>query len=257
MGRKPESLFEDHPSYRIFPPYLGRTYSLLPPLVPNRVDTRYSRRHRMNDKIESFDMSTRSGDPISNDALDRLFRDARTFDAFRDKAVPDALLQAAYELARMAPTSSNCQPMRILFLRSAESRERLAPALSSTNRDKTLAAPVTAIIAHDLAFPASLAHLYRIPGADKWFSGQALIEETAFRNGSLQGAYFLLAARAVGLDVGPMSGFDNAKVDAEYFGDGDYASWRSNFICNLGFGDPAGLPPRDPRPDFSDTCAIV
>ena len=161
----------------------------------------------------------------------------------------------------MAPTSANCQPLRILFLRSAESREKLAPALSSTNRDKTLAAPVTAIIAHDLEFPATLAHLYRVPGADKWFSGEDLIEETAFRNGSLQGAYFMLAARAIGLDVGPMSGFDNAQVDAAFFasGDdsGDRASWRSNFICNLGYGNPAGLPPRDPRPDFSDACAIL
>ncbi len=210
-----------------------------------------------NDKIEGFHMGTRRGDPIDNDALNRLFRDARTVEAFQDRAVPDELLQAAYELARMAPTSANCQPLRILFLRSTESREQLAPALSSTNRDKTLAAPVTAIIAYDMAFPATLAHLYRVPGADKGFSGQDLIEETAFRNGSLQGAYFMLAARAVGLDVGPMSGFDNAKVDAAFFDNGDHASWRSNFICNLGFGDPAGLPPRDPRPDFSDACTIL
>ena len=202
-------------------------------------------------------MSTGIGDPLDNDALNRLFREARTVDAFHDRPVPDALLQAAYELAHMAPTSANCQPMRILFLRSAESRERLAPALSSTNRDKTLAAPVTAIIAHDLEFPATLAHLYRVPGADKWFSGEDLIKKTAFRNGSLQGAYFMLAARAMGLDVGPMSGFDNAKVDAAFFSSGDHASWRSNFICNLGFGDPAGLPPRDPRPAFSDACAIL
>lgn len=206
-------------------------------------------------------MSTGIGDSIDDDALNRLFRDARTVEAFHDRPVPDDLLRAAYELARMAPTSANCQPLRILFLRSAESREKLAPALSSTNRDKTLAAPVTAIIAHDLEFPATLAHLYRVPGADKWFSGEDLIEETAFRNGSLQGAYFMLAARAIGLDVGPMSGFDNAQVDAAFFasGDdsGDRASWRSNFICNLGYGNPAGLPPRDPRPDFSDACAIL
>ena len=207
--------------------------------------------------IEGFNMKTRRGDPIDNDSLDRLFREARTFYAFYDKAVPDALLQATYELARMAPTSSNCQPMRILFLRTPQSRERLAPALSSTNRDKTLAAPVTAIIAHDLEFPATLAHLYRIPGADKWFSGEDLIAETAFRNGSLQGAYFMLAARAMGLDVGPMSGFNNAKVDAEFFDGCTRASWRSNFICNLGYGDPAGLPPRDPQPEFSDVCEIL
>jgi len=202
-------------------------------------------------------MSTHRGDPIDNDALDQLFRDARTVDNFQNKDVPDNLLQGAYELARMAPTSANCQPMRILFLRSQESREQLVPALSSTNREKTLAAPVTAIIAHDLEFPATLANLYRVPGADKWFSGEALITETAFRNGSLQGAYFMLAARAVGLDVAPMSGFDNAKADEKFFASGARASWRSNFICNIGYGDSTGLPARDPRPEFSETCAIV
>jgi 3-hydroxypropanoate dehydrogenase len=147
--------------------------------------------------------------------------------------------------------------MRILFLRSNESRALLAPALSSTNRDKTLAAPVTAIIAYDLDFPATLTHLYRVPGADKWFSGDALIRETAFRNSSLQGAYFMLAARAIGLDVAPLSGFDNAQVNETFFGADDRASWRSNFICNLGYGDPTGLPPRDPRPEFTDACAVL
>ena len=202
-------------------------------------------------------MSTQSVKPIDDEALNRLFRDARTVDNFQNKDVPDNLLQSAYDLARMAPTSANCQPMRILFLRSEGSREKLAPTLSSTNRDKTLAAPVTAIIAHDLEFAATLTNLYRVAGADKWFSGEALIAETAFRNGSLQGAYFMLAARAVGLDVAPMSGFDNAKVDTIFFKSGDRASWRSNFICNIGFGDPTALPPRDPRPEFSETCAIV
>ena len=244
----PNGLFRSH--------QVWTARSLLPP-VPNRVGTRYSRFNRRKRRNEGINMSIRGGDPIDNDALNRLFRDARTFDAFQDRDVPDQLLRDVYELARMAPTSANCQPLRILFLRSTKSREMLAPALSSTNRDKTLAAPVTAIIAHDLEFPATLAHLYRVPGANKWFSGEDLIAETAFRNGSLQGAYFMLAARAVGLDVGPMSGFDNAMVDAAFFGSGDYASWRSNFICNLGFGDAAGLPPRDPRPDFSDACRIV
>lgn len=202
-------------------------------------------------------MSTPSNGPLNDDALNRLFRDARTVDAFLDKTVPDEMLQSVYELARMAPTSANCQPMRVLFLRSNESRELLAPTLSSTNRDKTLAAPVTAIIAYDLDFPATLTHLYRVPGADKWFSGDALIQETAFRNSSLQGAYFMLAARAVGLDVAPLSGFDNAQVDETFFSNGDRASWRSNFICNLGFGNPTGLPPRDPRPEFTDACAVL
>lgn len=194
---------------------------------------------------------------LDDRALDILFREARTFDDFEDRAVPDTLLQQIYDLARMAPTSANCQPMRILFLQSAASRERLAPALSSTNRDKTLRAPVTAIIAYDLAFPETLPRLYRVPGAENWFAGDDLIQETAFRNGSLQGAYFILAARAVGLDVAPMSGFDNAQVDAAFFSDGAFATWRSNFICNLGFGDPASLPPRDPRPEFMDTCAVL
>ena len=202
-------------------------------------------------------MTTRSDNTIDNDALDRLFRTARTVDNFHDRAVSDELLQATYDLARMAPTSANCQPMRILFLRQGEGREKLAPTLSSTNRDKTLAAPVTAIIAYDLDFPKTLTQLYRVPGADKWFSGAALIEETAFRNSSLQGAYFMLAARAMGLDVAPLSGFDNAKVDAEFFSSGDRASWRSNFICNLGYGDLTGLPERDPRPNFSDACMVL
>ena len=202
-------------------------------------------------------MTSHASNPIGDEALNRLFLDARTVDNFLNKDVPDELLQAVYELARMGPTSANCQPMRILFLRPGDSRERLAPALSSTNRDKTLAAPVTALIAHDLAFPATLSRLYRIPSAEHWFSGDALIEETAFRNGSLQGAYFMLAARALGLDVAPMSGFDNAKVDAAFFNAKEFASWRSNFICNVGFGDPAGLPPRDPRPEFGEACRIL
>lgn len=194
---------------------------------------------------------------INDQALDIIFRTARTFEDFEDRPVPDTLLHQAYDLARMAPTSANCQPMRILFLKSPESRKKLAPALSSTNRDKTLRAPVTAIIAFDLAFPVTLSKLYRVPGAEHWFSGEALIQETAFRNSSLQGAYFILAARSVGLDVAPLSGFDNAQVDAEFFSNGNFKTWRSNFICNLGFGDPENLPPRDPRPDFTDACAVI
>ena len=194
---------------------------------------------------------------VDDQALDIIFREARTVDDFEDRPVPDTLLQQAYALARMAPTSANCQPMRILFLNSKESRERLAPALSSTNREKTLKAPVTAIIAYDLAFPETLSKLYRIPGAEHWFSGDAMIQETAFRNSSLQGAYFILAARSVGLDAGPMSGFDNAQVDDAFFSEGPYKNWRSNFICNLGYGDASSLPPRDPRPDFTDACAVI
>ncbi len=192
---------------------------------------------------------------IDDDALNILFREGRTYDAFTDRPVPDDLLRRAYDLARMTPTSANCQPMRILFVRSSEAKEKMAPALSSTNREKSVRAPVTAIVAHDLAFYENLPRLYRVPGAEKWFTGQAgLIAETAFRNSSLQGASFMLAARAVGLDVGPMSGFDNAKIDEAFFGG---TGWKSNFLCNLGFGDPASLPPRDPRLDFDEACRIV
>ena len=191
----------------------------------------------------------------NSDMLDTIFREGRTYDAFLDKPVPEALLQEAYDLAKMAPTSANCQPMRILFVTSQEAKDRLVPMLSSTNRDKSAAAPAVAIIAHDLAFYDNLPKLYRIPGAEKWFMGQdGLIEETAFRNATLQGAYFMLAARAVGLGVGPMSGFDNAAVDAEFFID---TNWRSNFICNLGFGDDSKVPARDPRLEFAEACKLI
>jgi 3-hydroxypropanoate dehydrogenase len=145
--------------------------------------------------------------------------------------------------------------MRILFVTTQEAKDRLVPMLSSTNRDKSAVAPAVAIIAHDLAFYDNLPKLYRIPGAEKWFMGQeGLIEETAFRNTALQGAYFMLAARAVGLGVGPMSGFDNAAVDAEFFAE---MNWRSNFICNLGFGDDSKVPARDPRLDFAEVCKFI
>ena len=190
-----------------------------------------------------------------SDMLDAMFREGRTYDAFLDKPVPDSLLQEAYDLAKMAPTSANCQPMRIMFLTSQEAKERLEPALSSTNKEKTVKAPAVASIAHDLAFYDNLPKLYRIPGAEKWFMGQeGLIEETAFRNAALQGGYFMLAARAVGLGVGPMSGFDNAAVDKEFFAG---TSWRSNFLCNLGFGDDSAVPARDPRLDFAEACKVV
>ena len=189
------------------------------------------------------------------DMLNRIFREGRTYDAFLDKPVSEGLLQEAYDLAKMAPTSANCQPMRILFVTSRKAKDRLVPMLSSTNREKSSVAPAVAIVAHDLAFYDNLPKLYRIPGAEKWFMGQdGLIEETAFRNAALQGAYFMLAARAVGLGVGPMSGFDNVAVDAEFFGD---TTWRSNFVCNLGFGDDSQVPPRDPRLDFAEACKLI
>ena len=193
--------------------------------------------------------------PTEYPDLVRVFKNGRTFDYFKKKAVPKALLKKAYDMARMAPTSANCQPMRILFLEKRTAKQRLSPALSFTNREKTLKAPIVAIIAHDLDFYIVLPKLYRIPGAEKWFAGQeGLLEETAFRNGSLQGAYFILAARLVGLDVGPMSGFDNKAVDKEFFIN---TRWRSNFLCNLGFGDRGMLPKRDPRLEFNDACQVI
>jgi len=189
-----------------------------------------------------------------SDMLDAIFREGRTYDAFLDKPVPEALLQEAYDLAKMAPTSANCQPMRILFVTSQEAKDRLVPMCLDQPRQISSGTAV-AIIAHDLAFYDNLHKLYRIPGAEKWFMGQdGLIEETAFRNATLQGAYFMLAARAVGLGVGPMSGFDNAAVDAEFFTD---TNWRSNFICNLGFGDDSKVPARDPRLEFAEACKLI
>lgn len=192
---------------------------------------------------------------VDSDMLDTIFREGRTYDAFLDKAVPESLLQEAYDLAKMAPTSANCQPMRILFLTSQGAKDQLGPMLSSTNREKTLVAPAVAIIAHDLRFYENLPKLYHIPGAEKWFMGQeGLIEETAFRNASLQGAYFMLALRAVGLGVGPMSGFDAAGVDKTFFNE---TKWRSNFICNIGFGDDSKVPTRDARLNFIEACKVI
>ncbi|MDX1975248.1 MAG: malonic semialdehyde reductase [Rickettsiales bacterium] len=187
--------------------------------------------------------------------LDLLFRNARTHSDWLDKPVDDALLKQAYDLAKMGPTSANCQPMRIVFVKSKEAKEKLKPALAAGNVDKTMKAPVTAIIAQDMAFYEQLPKLFPHTDARSWFVGnQALIESTAFRNASLQGGYFMLAARAVGLDCGPMSGFDNAKLDAAFFAG---TTIKSNFLCNLGYGDASKLHPRSPRPDFSDFCKIV
>jgi 3-hydroxypropanoate dehydrogenase len=192
---------------------------------------------------------------INDAALDQLYRQARTHRSWTGEPVSDVVLQAAYDLARMAPTSGNCCPMRVLFLRSREAKERLKPALSAGNLVQTMSAPVTAIIGYDLQFHDYLPRLYAASDARRWFVGsEALIRETAFRNGSLQGAYFILAARAVGLDCGPMSGFDNAKVDAEFFPDGRI---KSNFLCNLGYGDGGRMRPRDARLEFDEACKIL
>jgi 3-hydroxypropanoate dehydrogenase len=189
---------------------------------------------------------------------DLLFRAARTHSAWLDRPVEEAKLVELYELLKWGPTSANGQPLRVLFLKSRAAKERLRPALSPGNVAKTMAAPVTAILAYDTRFfeflPKTFPHE---PEAVSWFSGpgkESAALETAFRNGSLQGGYFILAARAVGLDCGPMSGFDRARVDAEFFPDGRL---RSNFLCNLGYGDPARLPPRNPRLSFAEACRIL
>jgi len=192
---------------------------------------------------------------IRDDALDQLFRDARTHNAWLDKPVPDALLRQAVELAKMGPTSANCSPLRLVFVRSPEGKARLRPALDAGNLEKTMKAPATAIIAHDLEFYELLPRLFPHEEARPWFAGKpAKIAETAFRNGTLQGAYLMLALRAVGLDCGPMSGFDNAKVDAEFFAG---TKIRSNFLCNIGYGDASVLFPRSPRLSFEEIAQVV
>ena len=193
---------------------------------------------------------------ILNDAgLDLLFREARTHNGWTDKEVSDVLLQAVFDLAKMGPTSANCSPLRIVYVKSQAAKERLKPALIEGNVDKTMAAPVTAVLGHDLEFYEQLPKLFPHTDARSWFLGNdELIEATAFRNGSLQGAYFILAARALGLDCGPMSGFDNAMVDQAFFPNGKV---KSNFICNLGYGDPSKLFPRSPRFDFDEVCKII
>jgi len=189
---------------------------------------------------------------IDQAALDQLFFDARTHNSFRDEAIPRDLLERVYELARWAPTSANCLPMRVVYVIGQAAKEKLRPALIEGNVDKTMAAPATAIIAHDLEFYEQLPRLFPHTDARSWFAGKPKhIETTAFRNGSMQGGYFILAARALGLDCGPMSGFDNAKVDEVFFAG---TSVKSNFLTNLGYGDPAGLYPRGPRLSSEDAC---
>lgn len=193
---------------------------------------------------------------LADDALNALFHEARSHNAWRDEPVSDDTLRDLYALTRMAPTSANTSPARFLFLRTPEAKERLAPALSAGNHDKTIAAPVTAIIAYDPKFYEKLPQLFpHNPDARSWFtSNEGLAATTAFRNGTLQGAYFILAARAVGLDVGPMSGFDNDKVDDIFLRS---YGWRSNFLCNLGHGDPAGVFERSPRLEFDEACVLL
>ncbi len=193
--------------------------------------------------------------PLTQDALDTLFMEARTVNAWSDKDVDTQTLTKIWNIARMGPTSANCSPARIVFVTSSSGKNRLKPALMDGNVDKTMQAPVTAIIGHDMTFYEKLPKLFPHTDARAWFVGKdALIEETAFRNGTLQGAYLMLAARALGLDCGPMSGFDNAKVDAEFFADSPV---KSNFLCNMGYGTEEGLFPRSPRLAFADACSVA
>lgn len=188
-------------------------------------------------------------------ALDIIFREARTHRAWLDRPVGDEALRQAWELARLGPTSSNCLPLRVLFVRSAEAKARLRPCLDRGNVVQTMAAPVTAILAHDLEFYEQLPRLVLHADARAWFVGKpTLIESTAFRNGTLQAAYFILALRAVGLDCGPMSGFDNTAVDREFFAG---TPVRSNFLCNVGYGDPSKLFPRAPRLGFDEVARVI
>lgn len=194
---------------------------------------------------------------LDDAALDLILRKARTQNGWLPTPVSDDQLKAIYEIMKLGPTSANCCPARIVFLRTQAAKSRLLPALSAGNVDKTKAAPVTAIIGYDTRFfewmPKKL-FAHRPEMADNFAKNAALAETTAFRNGTLQGAYFMLAARALGLDVGGMSGFDNAKVDAEFFPDGRI---KSNFLCNLGHGDPSKVLPKLPRLDFDEACTLL
>lgn len=193
--------------------------------------------------------------PLSKAAIDQLFLEARTHNVWLDKQVDDATLHELVDILKMGPTSGNCSPARIYFLKSKEAKLRLKPYLSGNNAEKTMQAPVCAIIGHDIEFYERLPELFPHTDARSWFVGnQPKIDETAFRNGTLQGAYLILAARALGLDCGPMSGFDVAGVEKEFFAG---TSIRANFLCNIGYGDASALRPRSPRLAFEDIAQIL
>lgn len=206
---------------------------------------------------------------LSEEGRDLLFRQARSHNEWLDQPVSEETLRQLYDLMKWGPTSANCCPARILFLRTPEAKKRLLPALAPGNVDKTMAAPVTAIIGYDVKFYELLPKLFPHADARAWFVDKPeLAEVTARRNSSLQGAYFMIAARALGLDCGPMSGFDNARVDHEFFPASpaqeefqqEYfpdSHVKSNFLCNLGYGDPTKLFPRSPRLDFDEACKLL
>jgi 3-hydroxypropanoate dehydrogenase len=193
---------------------------------------------------------------VDDSALDVIFRHARTHSVWQEKAVDDSLLKRIYDLARMGPTSANMCPMRIVFIKTREAKERLKPSLDQGNVEKTMAAPVTALIGMEIHFYEYLSKLVPHVDARAWFKDlpESVLQTMALRNSSLQAAYFILAARSLGLDCGPMSGFNNAKVDAEFFAG---TTVKSNFLCNLGYGDASKLHPRAPRLEFEETCKIV
>lgn len=210
------------------------------------------------------------GNALSDEGLDLLFRQARTHIAWLEKPVTDDILRRLYDTMKWGPTSANGCPARFVMLRSRQAKERLRPALAPGNVEKTMTAPVTVIIAYDLNFYQKMPRLFpHNPGLGQAFAeNPQLVEVTARRNSSLQGAYLILAARALGLDCGPMSGFDNMKVDEEFFGAGKEIEGmeqeffpagrlKSNFLCNLGYGDPAPLHPRGPRIEFEEACRLL
>lgn len=192
---------------------------------------------------------------LTRDAIARLFLDARSQNGWLDRPVPDELLARLYDIARMGPTSTNCSPARFVFIRTSEGKARLRPALSPGNVEKTMTAPVVVVIGYDLAFVERLPQLFPHRDARPAFTGRPdHVHTTAFRNGSLQGAYLMLAARALGLDCGPMSGFDAEKVDATFFAG---TATKTNFICGLGYGDSSKLFPRLPRLGFDEACRLA
>jgi 3-hydroxypropanoate dehydrogenase len=202
-----------------------------------------------------FESSGTTAGKLDSKALDQLFRDARTHNDWRPIDVPDTLLEDAVELTKMGPTSANVSPLRIVFVRSPEAKARLKSALMAGNVDKTMAAPVTAILGHDIRFYDLLPRLFPHADAKEWFVGnETFANDTAYKNGTLQAAYFILALRAVGLDTGPMTGFDNAAVDAEFFPGGQI---KSNVLVNIGYGDSAKLFPRSPRLEFGEIATYV
>jgi len=210
------------------------------------------------------------GELVNDLALDTLFREARTYATWQDRPVSDDTLRALYELVKWGPTSANAEPARFAFLRTKDAKERLRPALAPLNVEKTMTAPVTVIVAYDLKFYAQLPKLFpQNPGMAKLFEDNPeMVESTAKRNSSLQGAYLMMAARALGLDCGPMSGFDPAKVDEEFFSAGKpcfgcdqeffpEGHVKTNFLCNIGYGDPRSLHPRLPRLPFNEACSLL